>query len=225
MGRQIVSVNGVDGKKCQKCGEFKPISDFWRMPENKHGYSVFCKECYRDAPVGMKRCRCCKEQKPESDFNKVLDERHPDGFRQKCKSCRNTVRRRRRGEVREKVNSRKMELWHQLTDDQKRESYQKRSHKVFVWKLSAKFGITLEQYEGMVSRQGNKCAICGVHASEASRSNPNKRLHIDHCHKTGRVRGLLCNACNVGLGSFRDSQEVMNKAISYLSSQREMTEG
>jgi hypothetical protein len=60
--------------------------------------------------------------------------------------------------------------------------------------------------------QDGKCAICGVHEAYA----PRKRLAVDHDHRTGAIRGLLCGNCNVGLGQFKDSPELLAAAIRYL---------
>ena len=72
-----------------------------------------------------------------------------------------------------------------------------------------KYGITLQKYEELVQLQNNLCAICG-------RPPESRNLHVDHCHKTGKIRGLLCRRCNRGIGILRDSTEIMTKAISYL---------
>jgi len=72
-----------------------------------------------------------------------------------------------------------------------------------------KFKITLEDYQYMYDEQGGVCAICGT--------NEDKRmLAVDHCHETGKVRGLLCTCCNTGLGKFRDSPDLLIKAVEYL---------
>ena len=72
--------------------------------------------------------------------------------------------------------------------------------------LKYKYNITIYDYKTMLLAQNNKCAIC----SETD------KLCVDHCHKTGKVRGLLCKKCNSGLGYFKDSIEFMSKAIEYL---------
>jgi len=72
-----------------------------------------------------------------------------------------------------------------------------------------KYGLTVTQYESMLAEQGGGCAICGTKPD-------GKRLAIDHCHKTGEVRGLLCSPCNVGLGHFRDDTDLLYKAVKYL---------
>ena len=62
-----------------------------------------------------------------------------------------------------------------------------------------------------MSKQNNCCAICGK-----SQNNENRRFAIDHCHKTGKIRGLLCYTCNNGLGSFKDNVIFLLNAINYL---------
>jgi hypothetical protein len=73
--------------------------------------------------------------------------------------------------------------------------------------LLAKFNMTIEQYEQMFERQGGVCAICG-------RPPKKHALHVDHCHKTGKVRGLLCFSCNGALGWF---EKLAAKILKYLS--------
>ena len=70
------------------------------------------------------------------------------------------------------------------------------------------YGITLEQYTQMLTAQNGKCSIC-----ETSNT---KKLHVDHCHTTNQVRGLLCNSCNNGLGRFFDNIKYLENAIIYL---------
>lgn len=76
-----------------------------------------------------------------------------------------------------------------------------RANNVDHWRnnwLRENYGITLEQREAMLSSQGHKCFIC--RASEAG--GKHNAWHTDHCHKTGRVRGILCMRCNIALGQF-----------------------
>lgn len=72
-----------------------------------------------------------------------------------------------------------------------------------------KYGITPDLYDLILQEQSGLCKIC-------LQSQPNKRLAIDHCHATNRVRGLLCEKCNRGLGLFQDSVACLNAAIEYL---------
>lgn len=73
--------------------------------------------------------------------------------------------------------------------------------------LKRRYGISLEEYQKMYDAQGGLCAIC---------NDPYDILCVDHCHKTGTVRGLLCDACNHGLGRFKDEPNLLSRAIDYL---------
>jgi hypothetical protein len=72
------------------------------------------------------------------------------------------------------------------------------------------YGLTPEQ---VVDMRAVGCAICGRSTSEGRWGN----LHIDHDHKTGRVRGVLCSECNHGLGKFKDDPGLLRKAVAYLT--------
>ena len=74
-------------------------------------------------------------------------------------------------------------------------------------KLKVRYGLTPEEYEKLSTKQLKKCAICGA----------GKKLDVDHCHKTKRIRGLLCGNCNRGLGLFKDDPNILQNAIKYLS--------
>ena len=78
--------------------------------------------------------------------------------------------------------------------------------------LKTTFGITLEGYNKLFELQSGCCAICGIHQSEL-----NTNLAVDHDHKTGRVRALLCSRCNTGLGQFKEDVEIIKKALEYLN--------
>lgn len=73
------------------------------------------------------------------------------------------------------------------------------------------YNITLADYDEMLEAQGGKCAICGRTPEEEGR-----RLSVDHDHKTGQVRGLLCRNCNAALGFFQDDFHLLRRAINYL---------
>lgn len=73
--------------------------------------------------------------------------------------------------------------------------------------LKSFYGLTLEAYRAMLDEQGGRCGICDRHM---------EKLCVDHCHKTGEVRGLLCQRCNGGLGQFADSPDRLARAIGYL---------
>jgi hypothetical protein len=83
-----------------------------------------------------------------------------------------------------------------------------------VWRkgqLKRLYGLTLDEYQDMLAKQNGKCAICAVHEDSVTR-----KFSVDHDHKTGKIRGLLCNNCNTGIGNLRDSIELLEQAIRYL---------
>lgn len=82
--------------------------------------------------------------------------------------------------------------------------------------IKRKYKISLEDYDAILVSQDNKCKICGNTKS----NHRNEILYIDHCHTTGKIRGLLCHHCNVGLGGFKDNIESLSKAIKYLEESR-----
>lgn len=72
------------------------------------------------------------------------------------------------------------------------------------------YGITLSEYNSMLKAQKRRCKICGKKKTQM------RKLCVDHCHETGRIRGLLCSTCNTGIGSFYHDPELMLKAIEYI---------
>lgn len=83
-------------------------------------------------------------------------------------------------------------------------------------RLKQKFGINHDQYMLMLHEQNSVCAICEKPEPVEGRS-----LSVDHDHETGRVRGLLCSNCNPGIGKFKESIDLLRKAVAYL--EREYT--
>lgn len=85
-------------------------------------------------------------------------------------------------------------------------------------RLRLEFGITLQQYEEMLERQGGGCAICGTKQTNVKEAGKAEHsMYVDHNHATGEVRGLLCSRCNFGIGQFRDDPELLLRAAEYLT--------
>lgn len=141
--------------------------------------------------LSSKKCPCCGEVKPTTEFTKKKNV-EKWGFSSHCKACRNKKRKEYRLDNPEKYNR------------IKRNQNLKR------------YGLTFEDQEGMLREQNYKCAICG---QEIFLFGSSQKLiaHVDHDHKTGKVRGLLCKECNSGLGKFRDNPEYLLSAVSYLN--------
>lgn len=85
-------------------------------------------------------------------------------------------------------------------------------------RLRYRYGMELEEYDAMVAAQGGKCAICQqAPTSRNTRSHWDGKLCVDHCHDSGKVRGLLCNDCNLAIG-YGKTPEVLRAAAEYLQS-------
>ena len=132
--------------------------------------------------MATKICSKCHEQKFMSAFHR--NKAQPDGYANQCKPCFSTT-------------------------ESASYTRTKRRHKDSA--LRRKFGITHDEYDLMLLKQDNECAIC-----RRKPRNGEKSLVVDHDHKTGVVRGLLCGKCNTSLGTFGDSIEGLERAITYL---------
>lgn len=82
--------------------------------------------------------------------------------------------------------------------------------------LKRNYGISKEQYQEKIIAQNNSCEICKTH-----RSHFTKNFAVDHDHKTGKVRGLLCQNCNIALGALKDSLTLINNSLEYLKKYEE----
>ena len=84
--------------------------------------------------------------------------------------------------------------------------------------LRRKYGITSTEFDVLLAKQGGVCALCGNDEPVVRNAKSGKEaLAVDHCHPTGRVRGLLCFKCNTALGAFGDDASRLQLAIDYLS--------
>jgi hypothetical protein len=90
-----------------------------------------------------------------------------------------------------------------------RAGWNERSHAYF---LNYRYGITLEQYNALLEEQGGRCAICRVDEPGGSLT----KWAVDHCHNSLKVRGLLCTACNMGIGQLGDDPARLRAAADYI---------
>ena len=80
------------------------------------------------------------------------------------------------------------------------------------------YGIAFRHYRKRFIKQRRCCAICGTRSADPTLTTGNKcDLYVDHCHTTGKIRGLLCQQCNSGLGFFKDNTTILEAAIAYLA--------
>lgn len=166
---------------------------------------------------------------------KFKSSRTSRGFKYKCKICKQAENLKYKAKNRKilceknkeyKKNNRDVvndwQRQDRLKNPEKYLSYEK-ERRLKNWKKNSvneslrTLGCTKEKYELLILTQENKCAICNKEETKKSRT-PGKicRLAIDHNHDTLKIRGLLCHECNTGLGKFKDSKDLLLKAIEYL---------
>lgn len=146
-----------------------------------------------------KACSKCGETKPTDAFWK--DSRYRGGYQHQCKACKYKVSEEWRKRNRESVNAKQRE-YQRANPDVARRSWVKK-----------KYGMTWDEYQSMVFTHDNRCGVCWRTADEAE---PGRLLSVDHCHETGRVRGLLCGGCNRALGLLQDDVLRIRKLAEYV---------
>jgi hypothetical protein len=103
-----------------------------------------------------------------------------------------------------------------------REYRKRKPHIIKSIDLKKRFGISLEDYQLMLNNQNNVCAICGQPEKSVDyRTKKVRSMAVDHCHTSGKIRGLLCSDCNTALGLFRENIDFMKSAIKYLEDSNE----
>lgn len=148
----------------------------------------------------MKTCSKCNEIKPLEAFSKV--NKTADKRRSRCKPCCITHTKEWRKLNPRKTIERTME-WQQRNKDKVRVKSQ-------AYLLKKKFNLTVEEYNLKLSQQGEVCAICKCKCKSG------RNLAVDHNHKTGENRGLLCGNCNIALGHLQENTELLISMIKYI---------
>jgi hypothetical protein len=156
----------------------------------------------------VKNCKKCKISQPLENFNKSL--RHKYGKNIYCKTCVNKNTRLYYAKTVDKRKEYSQKYEKERRDRPKDHNTKKKNSRMFLI-----YGITDVDYKEMLMNQGGVCKVC--------KGPPNvlgqKRMAIDHNHKTGEVRGLICMICNVMLGHAKDSIQILTSAIEYLKSE------
>lgn len=143
-------------------------------------------------------CYVCQETKTTDAFVKLRT--GVDGVGTLCKACKRVKSSEWRSD-----NPNHNQEWRAKNKLSRKEYERARS-------LRRYHGITVEQYNKMFEEQNGKCAICKLPAT----TGQGKRLHVDHNHVTGEIRGLLCHGCNTSIGHFKENVASLKAAIGYL---------
>lgn len=182
----------VDEKVCSRCQVLKGSRDFseradWRNGKPRTGLRSWCKSC-------------------QNDYSRTYKWHTVSPPTKQCITC---------GDVKGALEfNRACNSRDGLAGACKpcRRAYTKEKDTFFTSSLKRRFGVTPEWYWQQYEIQGGRCGICMGHSSTF-----NRRLAVDHCHDTGRLRGLLCFDCNTSIGKLGDTVEALTRALDYLS--------
>lgn len=207
-------------KRCARCREFKSLDHFSRRKQANDGLHPYCKECdsaykkskYAYIAPPLRGCAWCGDQfQPKQRHGIYCCVKCKDSAKSQKQSDR--VAEGKIGRVcrcGEDISGRRGDAKFCSERCRRQEKYPERIHKKRAYELRTKYGITPEQYQGMLQEQEGKCGIC---------LNVGK-LNVDHCHETSKVRGLLCDNCNQALGKFKDDLNILERAANYLRAAR-----
>lgn len=152
-----------------------------------------------DIAYATKECPRCGEVKRAKDFHKAAGSK--DGLQNWCKACK-----------------------HQFINEWRAANVERVRRDVYKANLRRNYGLTLDEYEELFARQRGLCAICGSLETAKNRDGSLRRLHVDHDHHTGAIRGLLCSACNSVLGYIEAKPDRLAAAARYLEEWQRRTE-
>lgn len=148
-----------------------------------------------------KICIKCGEQKA---VNEYYSHRHmTDGRLGACRVCCIAARRLAHANRDVESHRRKKRAYHKVYGPKQKD-----------WRMRKLYGLSLDQYNALVKKQKGRCLICLAKEADFPQYRP--QLLVDHCHQSKKVRGLLCDYCNKGLGYFRDNVGLMENAIKYI---------
>lgn len=164
----------------------------------------------------IKVCCVCEQEKPASLEYFHARKGSDDGLRCDCKQCRKDKKLKNYSKDKKKCSSCDEELPNtQEYFNIRNNGVRARTRSICkichakqsrANKLLNLYGLTMDDYDKLYNKQNGVCAIC----------EEDKVLVVDHCHDTGKVRSLLCNDCNSGIGFLKENKEIMNKAIKYI---------
>lgn len=171
----------------------------------KQEYADNRKFKYHNDPVERaKRMSYCRSPEENKVYMGKYYKENKDKWKVKDKAERNRKRR---------EYYRKNEE-HRLKCIQLSKQYYQKNPLKAIARIFKKYGLTIEDYTKMLKEQKNGCAICN-HKFTDTKTFKN-RLFVDHCHKTGKVRGLLCSECNFGISKFKDNPKIILSAMRYI---------
>jgi hypothetical protein len=191
-------------KNCTKCNVLKSDECFWKSKTLKSGLCDWCKSCFSEHHK--------KDKFDKKRWEKILfsQRRYRKLNAEKIKEKQKNKRKTEKFKVWEKNYLERVKP--------KKKIYMKKYSRSHL--LKTKYGMTENDFNLILLKQGNVCAICGTNKNNVRKSGENISFYVDHNHETGFIRGLLCQKCNTGIGFFEvdiHGDEILRSAISYLS--------
>ncbi len=161
-----------------------------------------------------KRCSACRKIFPATADYFHRNKNKKDGLQNQCKMCKSIVDAAYRLTPGRKITLKRYGASEKGKESAKRygQSPKGKLAKRKV-KYKCRYGLVIKEFNQMFNAQKGCCFICGIHQSEVK-----QRLCIDHDHRTGEIRKLLCSNCNRGLGYFKDDPKILRIAAEYLQS-------
>jgi len=159
----------------------------------------------------MKICSKCGNEKPLSEYYKKYDTK--DGLKNHCKTCSKIQNKQQYLKNRENRLEKQCQYYLKNSEHVKEygKNWRKRNREYCKeYDLHRHYNLTKIEFEKILIDQNFKCAICNEILV------PGKQTHIDHCHNSMKVRGILCHRCNTGIGLFKESIYNLKEAIKYI---------
>jgi hypothetical protein len=176
-------------RTCSRCRKAKPLAEF--RPRSRGGLDAYC--------------RPCRNEKQRESYARNAEARR----------ARNNARYAANRDRYKAINAESRRR--ALADPDRRDARLDAENDRYFRRKLREHGITIEEYEAILARQGGVCGSCGTDdPGRGGRGRPSTRFCIDHDHDTGVVRGLLCRTCNRGIGMLGDTVESLERAVAYL---------
>ena len=186
-------------KRCPGCGKDEPVSQFTRDKRRWDGLSFYCRNCR----LQRERTSLAKRRGRPPMLRRAVDIDVPADHKW-CPDCDRVKPLEEFPRNRNTPNGRA--VYCKPCHNARGRAALEKVGGARTYHLKRRYGVTAAEVEAMVAAQGGRCAVCREAPAE----------HVDHDHRTGRVRGVLCFNCNGGLGQFRDRDDLMARAIAYL---------
>ncbi|QDY08968.1 recombinase [Micromonospora sp. HM134] len=190
-----------DGRRrCRDCGEWKPLAEFCVSSKRPSGRGSYCKPCFNNRSKASYAKRVKEKHRREVRPTREVPEGHR--FCADCGTVKPVV-----DFPRNRADSTGYATYCKPCHNSRTKEVRQRLYGGSrEYHLRRRYGIGEKEFRELLAEQGGVCAVCGAEDPQ----------HVDHDHRTGWVRGILCFNCNGGLGQFRDSPTRLARAITYL---------